>query len=73
MNWLKPCFLSKNTTKLISLGVEFEHACSLIGDVINLDYFVEIQVCLNFFPSIMYDSYYFLSSIKTNINILENI
>lgn len=50
MIWLKSCFLSKNTAKQTSFSsVEFKDAYSLIGDVINLDYLVEIQVLSDFF------------------------
>lgn len=43
---LKSCFLSKNTAKLVlqvSQGIEFESGVySLIGDVISLDYLIQV-------------------------------
>lgn len=47
----KSCFLSKNTAKLVlqvSQGIEFESSVySLIGDVISLDYLVQVYFLFN--------------------------
>lgn len=44
MIYLKSCFLNKNTAKQISLGAESEGTFSLISNIINLDFLVEIEV-----------------------------